>query len=529
MEQKYLVSAYSFVKQGLAQCKNRHALSFYGKRQTFQKVFQKIDGLAYHLSKEVEAGDVVTVCLPNAPSALIAFYALNKIGVVVNLCHPFLPPEQLRDSVKRTNSKLLITFDQYLKKYPEFSTEIAMIVSDSGKMMGTMTKIGYRLTKRVNLKGHRRLEKLMKKSGEVKAYFPKESDAAVYLSSGGTTGNPKTIKLSNYALNYLCGQGQFFLREPVQNYTAMYSVLPIFHGFGLCLNLHMCMTLKFKNVMCMKFSAKKMIKDIQKEGVNIITGVPTMYHKLLAHPSFATADLSSVKDAFAGGDKVDESLIADFNAALSRGGSKGSLYAGYGLTETVTVCAVNTARHHATGSIGYPVPGTEFCVMDGETKLGVNQYGEICVSTPQMMLGYLCGEEDNTFEMDGKTWLKTGDEGCLDENGFLYFKQRIKNIFKVSGVPVYPSEIEDALGKVNGIKRLCAVPMADEIKGNVVKLYVQTEDGADKAAVQQEIMAVAKQKLIAYAVPKRVVFLKELPVNLIGKVDRLKLQSGEYQ
>ena len=170
MEQKYLVSAYSFVKQGLAKQKNRHALSFYGKRQTFQEVFQKIDGLAYHLSKEVGAGDVVTVCLPNAPSALITFYALNKIGAVVNLCHPFLPPQQLNASIQKSNSTLLITFDHYLKKYADFTASVPMLVSDSGKMMGFATKIGYRLTKRVNLKGHRRLEKLMKKSNSYREF-----------------------------------------------------------------------------------------------------------------------------------------------------------------------------------------------------------------------------------------------------------------------------------------------------------------------------------------------------------------------
>ena len=250
-----------------------------------------------------------------------------------------------------------------------------------------------------------------------------------------------------------------------------------------------------------------------------------MFLKLLGEKAFTEADLSNLKDVYVGGDSVPDSLVREFNAALEKGGSKARMYIGYGLTETVTVCLVNTLRHHCPSSIGYPLSNTDVRIYKDGERLPAGEVGEIYLETDQFMLGYL-GEDHAPFaEIDGRKWLKTGDYGWLNEDGFLFFKQRIKNMLKVSGVPVYPSEIEDAVLSVKGVKKACAVGMDDPVRGQVVKLYVEPDAGAEESALSAEIERVCREKLIAYAVPKKIVFRGRLPVNLIGKIDRKQLEE----
>ena len=201
------------------------------------------------------------------------------------------------------------------------------------------------------------------------------------------------------------------------------------------------------------------------------------------------------------------------------------MYVGYGLTETVTVCMVNTRAHNRENSIGYPLSETYVKIMKDGKEVPCGEVGEIYLLCDQFMLGYL-HEEYSPFEMiDGEKWLKTGDYGYVDQDGFLYFKQRIKNMIKVSGVPVYPSEIEEAAIQAKGVAKVCAVGVANKVKGQVVRLFVECVEGTDEAACREEIMDICRRKLIAYAVPKEIVFEKKLPVSLIGKIDRKKLEE----
>lgn len=325
--------------------------------------------------------------------------------------------------------------------------------------------------------------------------------------------------------NRLCAKAEEFLSEPIGNYRALYNVLPIFHGFGLCINMHMCTLMRRTNIMCIKFSPKMSARQIVKGKANILTGVPTMFLKLLGEKAFTGADLSNIKDVYVGGDSVPQQLIDDFNEALEKGGSSARMYVGYGLTETVTVCLVNTLAHHRENSIGYPLSGTRVRIVKDGKDLPAGEVGEIWLHTDQFMLGYLHGNGSPFEEEDGVRWLKTGDYGWLDEDGYLYFKQRIKNMIKVSGVPVYPSEIEAAAQGVKGVRKACAVGIPDAVKGQVVRLFVEPSPGADRADLSVRITEECRRVLIAYAVPKEIVFEDRLPVNLIGKIDRSELEK----
>ncbi len=521
------LSMYEAARANVAGRKVNVAVSFYGKKYSFEEVFRLIDLLADNLAAEfsLKKGDTITLCAPNSPQALLAFYAANKLGVKVNLVHPYIPPEKLAESIERTGSRLLFVYDLYKGDASFFN--VPVLVSNCGYFMGGAARIYYRLTNKRTMKGGLVFEKYLKDKGAPRTSpvrFGME-EPAVYLASGGTTGEPKIIAHNNFVFNNLCGKADEFLSEPLERYTALYNVLPIFHGFGLCINMHMCMMMRATNIMCIKFNARMSAKQIIREKANILTGVPTMFLKLLGEKTFTEGDLSNLKDVYVGGDSVPDSLVREFNAALSAGGSTAKMYIGYGLTETVTVCLVNTLRHNCPSSIGYPLSNTEVRIYKDGARLPAGEVGEIYLHTDQFMLGYL-GEEHAPFaEEDGKKWLKTGDYGWLNEDGFLFFKQRIKNMIKVSGVPVYPSEIEEAVLAVPGVKKACAVGKDDAVRGQVVKLFVEIDESADEHALSAEIQKICREKLIAYAVPRQIVFRGKLPVNLIGKIDRKKLEE----
>ena len=532
MKYEKLLPAYSMYEAARANVADRQvrvAVSYYGKKYTFEQIFCLIDRLADNLAAafHIGKGDTVTLCAPNSPQALIAFYAANKLGAVVNLVHPYIPPEKLAESAEKTASKLIVVYDLYKGDASAFS--VPVLVSGCGCFMGTFAKIYYRATNKRTMRGGIPFEKYLKDRGapHLKAASFAEDEPAVYLASGGTTGEPKIIAHNNFVFNNLCAKAEEFLCEPIANYTALYNVLPIFHGFGLCINMHMCMMMRATNIMCIKFDAKRSARQIIREKANILTGVPTMFLKLLGEKTFTEGDLSCLKDVFVGGDSVPDSLVEEFDAALAKGGSRAKMYIGYGLTETVTVCLVNTARHHRASSIGYPLSGTSVRIVQGGKALPAGEVGEIWLDSDQFMLGYL-GEDHAPFaEADGKKWLKTGDYGWLDEDGFLFFKQRIKNMIKVSGVPVYPSEIEAAALSAEGVKKACAVGMKDAVRGQSVKLFAELKEGANEEETLARIQAVCREKLIAYAVPKKIVLRRRLPVNLIGKIDRKQLEEEE--
>ena len=522
------ISMYEAAKQNVSGCTVKTAVSYYGKKYSFDRVFRWIDRLADNLFAEfgLRRGDTVTLCLPNAPSALIAFYAANKTGAAVNLVHPFIPPENLKESLQKTHSKLLFIYDLY--QCGDFDFGVPTFVCNSAYYMGAAAKLYYRHTNKRAVKGGIPFEKYLKnrKNPQICAAEFDENETAVYFASGGTTGEPKIIAHNNRVFNTLCCKAQEFLSGPLEHYKALYNVLPIFHGYGLGINMHMCMLMRRTNIMCLKFNARMSARQIVKERANILTGVPTMFVKLLREKAFTQGDLSHIKDVYVGGDRTPSALIEEFNAVLKRQGSRARMYVGYGLTETVNAVLVNTIRHHRENSIGYPLSGTKVLIMGENGAAPCGEVGEIWLSSDQFMLGYL-NEPSPFVEFEGEKWLKTGDCGWVDADGYLYFKQRLKNIVKVSGVPVFPSEIESAVSEIAGIRKSCAVGIKDPVKGHVVRLFVECEPNADRESIRTAVLDVCRRKLISYAVPKEIVFEDRLPVSLIGKIDRKALESRE--
>ncbi|MEG1706307.1 MAG: class I adenylate-forming enzyme family protein, partial [Clostridia bacterium] len=355
--------------------------------------------------------------------------------------------------------------------------------------------------------------------------FYDKNDSAVYLHSGGTTGDPKTVMLSCYAFNELAQDLYEVIGGSAPEDNASLMVLPLFHGFGLGVCMHTVLSYGMKTVLIPRFNAREVAKEVKRRRVTFCAGVPLMYDKLnrLCEKDFAK--LKTLRFMFCGGDKLTEELKKSFDNHLKAVGDNYEILEGYGLTETVNVCTVNKQGYCVNSCVGYPLRNIEINILSEDGRaLPVGEKGEIAVRSETIMLGYLGGSKvENIIDRDGAKWLLTGDVGYLDKEGRLYFCDRIKRTFKVNGVNVYPSEIEQVLSGIDIVKE-CFVSKFVGAGKEGVKAYVSLrKDVLEERDAKKKILSVCAEKLIKYAVPREIIFMERLPRTPVGKIDSAKL------
>jgi len=364
----------------------------------------------------------------------------------------------------------------------------------------------------------------------------------VYLHSGGTTGSPKTIVLSSRNMNVLAVQGPQIvnIRDPFESGIApgksMVTILPLFHGFGLCMGMHTMICNAITSILVPMFEPDSLAKVILKEKPSFLAAVPTLYEGILKSTKLKKSDLSFITCCFCGGDSLSPDLKERFEAFLHERGSAISLREGYGLTETVTVCSVNPEYKCRKESIGLPLSDILMKIVESGTEkvLPTGTQGEICVSGPTTMLGYL-GDPEGTRQAirrhsDGLNWVHTGDFGYMDPDGFFYVTQRLKRIIKVSGIPVFPSQIEAVIASVPEVSTACAIAVPDPYRIHVVKAIVVTagiDDEEEQLKIREKIVVACRERLIPYARPVEIEFRSSLPMTLVGKIDYVTLEKEE--
>ncbi len=537
---KYNQTLYQSLKDTSVKFPERHALLFMNKYFNYDEVICRVDNLANGFNElGITKSDTVTIAMPNVFEAIFAFYALNKLGVRLHLVHPLTPVKQMIKYMKHTGSKTLIILDTFYDHYKDILEEegTQFILAKPVTEFGFIKNLGYKLLNRKKLKNIEYSNRVLKLEelyviGDLDPLEVSPKKTAFLLHSGGTSGSPKTIELSNYAVNFLATSGPQILDADPDEFEDkhMLSVLPMFHGFGLCMGIHQMLMVGGVNTLMPKFSSDEAVKLIEKNQINFLIGVPSLYEALLRNKEFKSKHIANIDQAFVGGDYVAEDLKQRFDAVMEYYYAKARMYEGYGLTEVVTVCCVNTLKDHKPGTVGKPVLDIEMAIIDLEDQtkiLGPNIDGEILVSGKTMMNGYLKDEEatqSTIINLDGKKWIKTGDLGNIDEEGFVHFKQRLKRIIKVSGIPVLPSEIENFLMDLENVKEVAAIAKPDEFKGNKVKLFIAYNKGATPLE-ESKIKTLIKENISPYAVPSEVVVLDELPKTIIGKTNVLELEK----
>lgn len=533
LEDLTLYQAYKLAAESV---KDETAIYYFHTKISFGKLLEKIDEFASILQNQflIKKGDNILVSLPNIPQTLILFYAINKIGAVANMVHPNTPCEVMQKYYDDADSKIAFLFDLKVYKeliaYRKFKGHIVVCQAES--YLSFQEKAAYKIRNSWTTKMLRKEKKflfyddLKKMDNESKEVVLDKSETSVLLHSASTTGEAKTICLSAKSFNFTASRTPEIMCMNPEDFIgkSLVSVLPSFHGFGLCMTMHAPLVNRFGVVLIPKFSAKEVAKMMNRaKNVICICGVPNVFKALLNEQRFLNnKHLKTLGSCFSGGDSLNSMIKENFDSAMIRKGSKCRLFEGYGLTEVLSVCSVNTHRHHKYGSIGYPITGVKFRILDADNNpLGPNQIGEISIKSENNMLGYFKDEEASKM-VYSDSYLKTGDLGYIDEDGFLYFKARKKRVIKVSGVAVFPHEIEAVISSLSGIIAVCVIQIPDEKLTNAVKAVVVA-----KNKNKDRIIAECQKRLISWAIPKEIEFRSSLPYTKYHKINYLKIQEEE--
>jgi long-chain acyl-CoA synthetase len=363
--------------------------------------------------------------------------------------------------------------------------------------------------------------------------FPGKDDTAVILFSGGTTGTSKGIELTNMNMNSLGYQVSAAAGFPMEN-LRMFSVMPLFHGFGLGVGIHTALVVAATCVLIPQFTIKTYARDVKKYKPNVIVGVPTLFEALLRSDGFEGADLSFLRGVFCGGDSLSVELKKKVDAFLKEHNAPVQIREGYGTTECVTASCLTPHDFFREGSIGIPFPDTYYQIVDpnNDTELPYGEEGEICICGPSVMKGYLNNASETASTLrthkDGNVWLHTGDLGTMDEDGFIYYKQRLKRLIIVSGFNVYPSQVENTIDAHPDVLLSCAIGVPDPYKMHKVKAFVVLRPGVEPSdKIKEEILEHCRKNISKHAMPREIEFRTELPKTLVGKVAYRKLEEEE--
>ena len=529
-----------------ASCKWEHntALEYGNLQVTYKELIKKINKVARSLKAlGIEKGDRVTICMPNTPEAVYMFYAVNEVGAVASMIHPMSSEKEMEDYLNKSHSKLMLCIDvAYSRVEPIIkNTELEhLVVVSATRSMEFIVKVIYWLTKgRKNhvKKSQKTLlwDRFLAKSNEFIGNphaRVNSNDLAVILYSGGTTGTPKGVMLSNLNFNAQALESKYYAPGLLEPENAFLTFLPNFHAFGLGICTHIPLYLGMRVVLIPQFSAKKLKTYVRKYKFNILCGVPSVYEYMLK-VKFGKKELKGIKAAISGGDAMTLAQKQRINEYLREHGAKVDVRVGYGLTEAAGVVAFSpTGVLDAADVIGYAFPDCEFYIQDIKTKkeAPVGEDGEILISGPTVMLGYLDNkkETDATFvTIKGKKYLKTGDVGFFDKKGLLHFKARLKRIIITNGYNVYPTHVEEIIAGFKAVEKCAVVGIPNEAHGETVRAYVVFKKDQDTRGNRNELQKILKKNLAKYEIPREYRYVANLPTTKMGKVDFKALQNLE--
>ena len=531
---------YEMVEAAAKRHPNHVAYVFMGKKTTYTEFMKRIQAAAQGLYKMgIRKGDKVTICMANTPQALDCFYALNRIGAIPNMIHPLSASQEIAFYLNFSKSKAVLTLDQFYYKVAEILPQlenpteilIAKVVDELPAPLSALYPLtkAARAVKKLPKAGYTLWYDMVKagKNTRLPAQKSRYDSCGAILYSGGTTGTTKGIMLSNLNFNALALQtiaASGFSMEEISN-MKMLSVMPVFHGFGLGIGIHTPLVAGGTCILIPQFNVKVYAKTLMKQKPNLIPGVPTLFEALLRTEDLEGADLSFLKGIFSGGDSLSPELKKKVDAFLREHNCSEQIREGYGTTECVTASCLTPKDYARQGSIGVPFPDTYYKIVEPGTtnEVGPNIEGEICISGPTVMLGYM----DNPYETantlrrhyDGRIWLHTGDLGHMDQDGFVYFRQRIKRMIVTSGYNVYPSQLENIIDANDKVLISCVIGVKDPYRVQRVKAYVVPMPGVEPSeALKQEILDYCSGRIAKYAMPREIEFRKELPKTLVGKV-----------
>jgi long-chain acyl-CoA synthetase len=529
------VTLYQAVAATAARVPGAVAWDFFDTTQTYSEFLAAIDTCADALAAlGLKAGARILISMPTAPQGVIAFYAANKLGAVPALIHPLSTAPEIEHYLDMSGARIALTLDAFYARFAAARPRAALetlILARIPDYLPPLTRFGFWLTKGRKIAPVpadprvRWWAQLMAgPHAAAAAGAMRTEDAAAILFSGGTTGFPKGILLSNR--NFIAEGMQAAAWGGIQEGDSILAILPIFHGFGLGVCVNAAFMNGGKSILVPQFSAEIVARLLRRKRPSLLVGVPTLFDALARDPSLAKADLSCLRATFSGADTLPRPVKEAFEKRVAASGGSIKLLEGYGLTEAVTAIMAMPMGEYREGSIGLPFPDmlAAICRPGTAQELPPGEEGEICVAGPAVMLGYLDDPEASAASLrvhpDGRTWLHTGDLGRMDADGFFYFTVRLKRLIKSSGFNVYPAQVEAVLYQHPLVAEACVVGIPDPSQVERVKAFVVLKDAAKgDADTERALIEHCRARLIKWSCPREIEFRAELPKTQVGKID----------
>ena len=532
---------YQLLDDAVAKFGSRPCTNFLGKVLTYREIAAMVDRAAAGLQKlGVKKGTKVGLFMPNCPTFIVYYFATLKAGGTVVNYNPLYTLEELTFQVKDSETELMVTLDLKLlfdkvEGLMKAGTLKRAIVASFPALLPGAKSVLYKLFKGKDLAHPTKSPvaaniiadaDVRKNDGKYqKQAIDPLNDVAVLQYTGGTTGTPKGAMLTHANVNTNCQQGAAWATNLVAGKERVLAALPFFHVFAMTAVMNFAVANGAEIVIMPRFVLDDAMKLIDKNKPTVMPGVPTMFIAMLNHPKLASFDLSSLKFCLSGGAPLPVDVKQKFEKLT---GCK--LVEGYGLSEASPSVTCNPLDGPVKeGSIGQPLPGTIVSLRDlaDPTKEAPQgEKGEICIKGPQVMKGYWKKPEETANQFAGD-YLRTGDVGIMDDEGFFFIVDRIKDLIICSGYNVYPRRIEEAIYEHPAVEEVTVIGIKDEYRGEAPKAFIKLKAGA--TATKEDILKHLEPKISKIEMPAEIEFRDALPKTMIGKLSKKELKAEEDQ
>ena len=531
------------------------AIMYYGKKISYKNYIDMIDETARRLyNLGVTEGEVVTVMSVANPELEVLFYALNKLGAVINLIDVRSDYKQIKKYLMEVKSSEVVVMDNFL---PEFDkcmededidniVENVITLSPYNSVLFPFNVLAEKKSRKEDSTLYSKIDEIKKKNKYMtwndlmsvhKYRYPrypryKKNMVAALVHTGGTTGVPKTVKLSNENFNAMAIQYKSLNANYNKGDTFLNGIVP-FVAYGIVVTIHMPMCLGMTNIIAPILSPKEFTEFMIKYKPNHTITVPTYVEHFVHDRKADSMNWKCLKNLGIGGDYFPEQSEIYVNEFLKNHGSSSIAEKGYGMTENSSTAGVCLVGVNKTNSLGIPLPLNTYGIFERGTdkELKYGEEGEICITGPTEMLGYLDNEEEESkvikIHSDGKKWIHSEDVGIIDEDGFLFFKGRYKRLIPHGGFKLYPSYIEGVIMKHHDIDNCCVISIPDKVYGASPEAHVviKKDNVSELKKLKEELIKLCQDKLPSYSQPEDFIFEEDLPLTSVGKVDYKKVEK----
>ena len=553
-DQKYIdqalpeCSAFDFVRTRNKDRLMSTAMEYYGRKFTYADLIVNVKKTAAAFrALGVKKGDIITVVSVMTPEVIYAFYAADRIGATLNLVDPRYSPEGIHDYIQEVRSRLLIclnvVYDRCEQAAKRTTVERVVVLSPADSLPLGLA-IGYKAANPDRNRYHSNVLNWKKfiaggadASTSAEPYDPEH--ACVVVHTGGTTGSPKGVLLTDRNFNAIAQQFSAY-DSLFQKGQSLMNIMPPFIAYGYACGVHLPLVLGLKVIIIPNLDPDKLGGLIWKYKPEHMFGVPAHYQQMAASHQLRNKDLSFIRNYAAGGDAISLGAEQTVNNFLETHNVEYPLAKGYGMTEVSSAATVAAGKVNKPGSVGIPMVNTLVSVFEPGTdkELPLGQRGELCISGPGVMKGYYDKPAETAAILrthpDGRVWVHTGDIGYLDEDGFVYLDSRIKRlIIRHDGFKVFPSMIENVVSQHPAVHQCSAVGCTDKdhVQGRLPFVYlVLTQEAASaspskRKQIIRELRQMCAEELPEYVQPVGYKIIPEMPLTPVGKFDYRKLEE----